>query len=174
MKKLNVSLNEKSFLEAARQIERYQKELDRKNELFVQKLSDIGLNVVNSIMLSVPPINRGDYVAEKVEPVITGDHVSGAAIRLSGDQILFIEFSAGITFGQTSFPSLPDGTPYGNGMGVGTYPGQKHAEDPTGWWYKDEWGHAQHTYGIRAEMPMYNADVEIVQSIGRIAKEVFG
>lgn len=174
MKTIKVSLTTESLLDAAKQIDRYCIRLDEKNKEFVKRLGEIGLNVVNTTMQSVPPVDRGEYTAEVVEPVIDGDHMSGIALNLYGDQIMFIEFSSGVTFGQTSFPNLPDGNSYGDGMGTGTFPGQKYAYSPIGWWYKDRWGQRQHTYGLRASMPMYKADVEIVQSIRRIAKEVFG
>lgn len=97
-----------------------------------------------------------------------GDIV-GAAVRLSGDKVLFIEFSAGISYGTDSYP-LPSGADYG----VGTYPDQKHAYDPNGWWYVDERGQKHHSYGNRAYMPMYHAEEAIIIQIRHIAKEVFG
>ena len=60
------------------------------------------------------------------------------------------------------------------GYGVGTFPGQTHAFQEEGWWFKDEetdkW---IHSYGVQATMPMYNASIEMRQKVTEIAKEVF-
>ena len=37
----------------------------------------------------------------------------------------------------------------------------------------DEYGEWHHTYGVKATMPMYNADMEILMNINRVAREVF-
>ena len=56
----------------------------------------------------------------------------------------------------------------------GTFPGQTHAYQDT-WFYWDEntqeW---KPTHGVKATMPMYNADMEIIKNVVKFAKEVFG
>ena len=83
--------------------------------------------------------------------------------------LLAIEFGAGIHFNPTPNPLISSEFPYG----VGTYPGQTHAYEDM-WWYWDEntqeW---KPTHGVKATMPMYSADMEIIQNVVKIAKEVF-
>ena len=167
-KKLSISLSEKSIQNAIKELNQYKEDLKRKNPILVDKLSKIGLEVVQQTMESVPDEEKGSYYTEIINNS-QGDMI-GAAIRLSGDKILFIEFSSGVTFGtpKGGYP-LPSGKEYG----VGTYPGQTHAESPHGWWYVDENGEKHHSYGNRAYMPMYHAEQAIVMQIRNIAREVF-
>ena len=117
-------------------------------------------------MESVPDEEKGSYYTEIVN-TSNGD-IIGAAIRLTGDKVLFIEFSAGITYGTDNYP-LPSGDKYG----MGTYPGKGHWNSPYGWWYVDEQGNKHHSYGNRAYMPMYHAEQAIIIQVSHIAREVF-
>lgn len=170
-KVLNIELTKESIDKAIEYLKTYEKSIDAKTKVLVERLREIGVNVINSAMMSVPPVDRGTYDADSFQENENG-HIK-ATIFLSGDQVLFIEFSAGVTFGTRSFNGAPNNPNYGNGMGVGTYPGQTHAEDPEGWWYKDRYGASQHTYGIRAHQPMFNADMEMRKQLVSIAREVF-
>lgn len=166
-KTIRCSLNHNSLQSAIQQLEAYRKDIQRKNQIFVDKLAQEGIQVIQTTMESVPVEEKGSYYTE----VINNGHgdIVGAAVRLSGDKVLFIEFSAGISYGTDSYP-LPSGADYG----VGTYPDQKHAYDPNGWWYVDESGQKHHSYGNRAYMPMYHAEEAIIIQIRHIAKKVFG
>ena len=83
--------------------------------------------------------------------------------------LLAVEFGAGIFYNSTENPKAPE-----LGFGVGTYPGQIHAFED-GWYYWDDntetW---RYTHGIKATMPMYNAEQQIIQQYVKIAREVFG
>ena len=83
--------------------------------------------------------------------------------------MLAVEFGAGIFYNSTENPKAPE-----LGFGVGTYPGQIHAFED-GWYYWDDktetW---RYTHGIKATMPMYNAEQQIIQQYVKIAREVFG
>ena len=85
--------------------------------------------------------------------------------------LLAIEFGSGVHFNPTPNPLISSEFPYG----VGTFPGQVHAMEPGGWYFwseeKQQW---IHSYGVKATMPMYNADMEIIQNVVKFAKEVFG
>ena len=167
-KKISVNLFDgKSLGNAIRQIQDYRKDFPRKVQILIDRLAKEGLQVVQSTMKYVPDEEKGSYYTEIVNNS-KGD-IIGAAIRLTGDKVLFIEFSAGITYGTDSYP-LPSGDKYG----MGTYPGKGHWDSPYGWWYVDEQGNKHHSYGNRAYMPMYHAEQAIIMQIREIAKEVFG
>ena len=159
-KKIRISLSEKSIQNAIKEIEAYKREFQR-------KLSKIGLNVVRATMESIPAEEKGSYYTE----IVNNSHgdIIGAAIRLTGDKILFLEFSSGIAYGTDSYP-----TPAGDEYGMGTYPGKGHWDSPYGWWYVDENGQKHHSYGNRAYMPMYRAEQAIVLAVRQVAREVFG
>lgn len=165
-KTIKCSLSAKSIQNAINELKAYEKDLQRKNEIFVKKLSEIGLDVIQTTMESIPDEEKGSYYTEIINDI--NGNIIGASIRLSGDKVLFIEFSAGITYGTQNYP-LPSGSQYG----VGTYPRQTHAFSPYGWWYVDESGEKHHSYGNRAYMPMYHAEVAIILAVRKIAKEVF-
>ena len=118
-------------------------------------------------MESIPEEEKGNYYTEIVNN-IKGE-ITGVTVRLSGTDVLFVEFSAGISYGTDSYP-LPSGDKYG----MGTYPGKGNWDNPNGWWYKDESGKLHHSFGNRAYMPMYHAEEAIIISVREIAKEVFG
>ena len=83
--------------------------------------------------------------------------------------LLAIEFGAGIHYNPTTNPLISSEVPYG----VGTFPGQTHAYEDM-WWYWVENGRAwKPTHGVKATMPMYSADMEIIQNVVKVAKEVF-
>lgn len=166
-KKISFNLSVDSIQKAIDELNAYKNSLSSKNEIFVQRLAEVGLDTVNSIMQSIPSEEAGEY---NTEVVLNGSgQISGAAIRLSGNKILFVEFSAGVRYGTQDYP-LPSGAQYG----AGTYPSDKgNWANPWGWWYKDENGEYKHSYGNRAYMPMYNAERAIIMTVRNIARQVF-
>ena len=169
-KVIQFGFSQKSIKNAIKELKKYQEEFDRKNKIFVDRLAKEGLQVVKTTMEAVPDEEKGSYYTEIVNNS-QGDLI-GAAIRLSGQHVLFIEFSAGITYGTSSYP-LPSGSKYG----MGTYPSEKEKSDwdnPNGWGYVDERGEKHHSYGNRAYMPMYHAEQAIIIAVRSIAKDVFG
>lgn len=168
-KKISIQLNKRSIQNAIDELQRYKEDFKRKEQIFIDRLAKEGLQVAQATMESIPDEEKGSYYTEIINNC-RGD-IIGASIRLTGDKILFLEFSAGIAYGtpKGGYP-LPSGKKYG----VGTYPGQTHAESPYGWWYIDEHGEKHHSYGNRAYMPMYHAEQAIIIQIRTIAKEIFG
>lgn len=82
--------------------------------------------------------------------------------------ILAIEFGAGIHFNPTPNPNADK-----FGLGVGTFPGQIHAFEDV-WFYWDETDQMwRPTHGVKATMPMYNAQMELINNAVKIAKAVF-
>lgn len=164
-----------TFIQVANYIKQYQKDLDMKCQLFVDELAKTGQKVVVQVMNGVPKEERGQY-SVFVEHNQDGS-MKNAQLVLSGDKILFIEFSAGIRYGTSSYP-----LPIGDNYGMGTYPSDSPRQNPNypnwsnpnGWWYYDENGESQHTYGNRAYMPMYHAEQAMVLTMQKTAKKIFG
>lgn len=167
-KKISISLSQSSIQNAIDELNKYKNSLKRKQEIFIERLAKEGLQVIRSTMESIPDEESGRYNTEIV--LNNNGDICGASIRLSGEKILFLEFSAGVKFGTQYYP-LPSGKNYG----AGTYPSDKNNwANPWGWWYIDERGEKHHSYGNRAYMPMYRSSQAIVIAIREIAKEVFG
>ena len=152
-------------------------ELPRKCKEFVTRLLQSGV-AVSRAKINESPL--GKYVT--VTTNISADKMGCKGILLAKGAVkeqeeyepfsilLAIEFGAGAHFNPTPNPLIGSEFPYG----VGTFPGQTHAYEDM-WWYWDEntqeWNP---THGVKATMPMYNADMEIIQNVAKVAKEVFG
>ncbi len=166
--------NTKSFKKAAEAVRQYAETLDRKIETFNQRLIEIGLETALA-RINASPVGYYIHIEVKNEPlpfgakavlIATGDMIHGA----NGDSInalLMTEFGTGIKFNKPGNPKADE-----FGMGPGTY-GKGHGLDPKGWWYLDHDNKWKHSYGMKATMPMYATDMEILQNIHHIAEEVF-
>ena len=159
------------------QLLQYKDSLPIKCEKLVSRLLQSGV-AVSQAKISKSPL--GKYVT--VTTNISADKMGCKGILLAKGAVkeqegyapfsilLAIEFGAGVHFNPTPNPLISSEFPYG----VGTFPGQTHAYEDM-WWYWDEntqeW---KPTHGVKATMPMYNADIEIIQNVVRTAKEVFG
>ena len=158
------------------QLLQYKDSLSIKCEKLVSRLLQSGVEVSQS-KISESPV--GKYVT--VTTNISADKMGCKGILLAKGAVkeqegyapfsilLAIEFGAGVHFNPTPNPNADK-----FGLGVGTFPGQVHAFQSEGWMYWDEKAQEwRHTYGVKATMPLYNADIEIIQNVIRIAKEVF-
>lgn len=167
MKKISFELSESSIAKAIAEIEAYKNEIQRKLEEYKTRLASIGIEVVRTTMESIPEEERGTYYVEDIHDP------DGVAIRLSGTKTLFVEFGAGVLYSNPQHPKASE-----MGYGVGTYPDQQYAFNMVkwggGWWYTSDTGESVHSYGNPAYMPLYKADVEIIDAATRVAKEVFG
>ena len=118
-------------------------------------------------LLAVVAFDGVQYLGLKDVTVSVEQTEQGYRILANGETALLLEFGAGVTLGY----GHPEAEKYG--MGPGTYPdGKGHWDDPNGWWLPREKG-GGHTYGNIPGKAMYDARQQMVQSIGRIAREVF-
>ena len=159
-----------------RQLLQYKDSLSIKCEKLVSRLLQSAVSVSQARINESP---LGKYVTITTD--ISADKMGCKGILLAKGAVkeqegyapfsilLAIEFGAGTHFNPTPNPLSAD-----MGYGVGTFPGQVHAFDPNGWYFwseeKQQW---IHSYGIKATMPMYSADIEIIQNVVKIAEEVF-
>ena len=170
LKTIKAKLTEPSLNDAIEQIRAYKREIQAKNELLVSRLADVGINVIKTTIASVPP-ELAEGVGTHLYSINSDSKTVTVVYAMNGgENALFIEFSSGWTYGTPpgGYP-LPIGADYG----VGTYPDQKHAYDPHGWWYTDKNGESRHTYGNRAYMPVYHSLQAMIMVVGEVAKEVW-
>lgn len=160
-----------------RQLLQYKDSLSIKCENLVYRLLQSGV-AVSQAKISESPL--GKYVT--VTTNISADKMGCKGILLAKGAVkeqdgyapfsilLAIEFGSGVHFNPIPNPLSAE-----MGYGVGTFPGQVHAFQSEGWMYWDEKAQEwRHTYGVKATMPLYNADMEIIQNVVKFAKEVFG
>lgn len=174
--RINISsLSPSAFEKAIKQIQDYKNSLSGKCEEFVEQLAMIGLESANTYASQSPV---GSTVSFQIKDYNFSDTAiailigTGAEIQTgnypAANTLLMIEFGSGILLNSQNNPFAEQ-----FGMGVGTFPGQTHAFDPTGWYYPDNTGVWHHTNGIQATMPMYHADTDMITSIEKVARQVF-
>lgn len=175
-KVLKASLSKKSLENLKQQLTDYKDQLPSKCEEIVRRLLDCGIEIASA---KISESSLGKYVTISTD--ISSEKMGCKGILLAKGEVkesgeydpfstlLAIEFGAGIHYNSEANPKANE-----LGFGVGTFPNQKHAFQEAGWMYLDEntkeW---KHTYGVKATMPMYNADIAIIDNIIKIAREVF-
>lgn len=160
-KVINMSLNAASIDAAIQEIREYQAFIRRKTEEFAARLADDG--AVKALLGYEQAYYRGP---KDVDVVVEERGNNTYAIVASGETVLILEFGAGITYGY-GHPQAG-----GFGYGPGTYPGQKHALDPKGWWLPKDAG-GGHTFGNAPSMTMYKTSKDLRDRMAEIAREVF-
>ena len=177
-KQINFSLSDaESRRKCIEYLEKYRDELKNKNDLFVRRLAEIGVTAAEAKLKT----GQGDSSREARFSIIFNTSegmVEGRIIITSTPHIdkegrvfyphLAWEFGSGIYFNNGN--ANPKAHEFG--MGVGTFPDQKNALRDY-WWYKDDNGTLHLSHGTEATMPMYNASLDIINNIERIAREVF-
>jgi hypothetical protein len=173
-KKITMNLSVSSVQNAIKELRQYQQDLNRKCEIFCQRLTELG-KVTAEAKVNESPLGKYVVVTTDIKPEKAGCKAILIATGVTkstdyGDvnMLLLIEFGAGIHYNSVPNPKAGE-----LGFGVGTFPGQTHAFED-GWYYPDENGEWHYTHGTKATMPMYNASTEMLLNIRKIAREVFG
>ena len=158
-----------------RELQKYKDDLPNKCKKLVSELLQKGVEV-SKARISDSPLGKYVTVTTNISSEKMGCKgillAKGAVKQQEGyapfSILLAIEFGAGIHYNPTPNPNADK-----FGLGVGTFPGQIHAYEDF-WFYWDE--NAQEwkpAHGVKATMPMDSADMEIIQNVVKIAKEVF-
>lgn len=179
--KLKIRLDTDEINHAIEEIEKYKNSIPTKTEMFISKLLDVGIWIAE-----VNSDEYGDYIEFQKEikdggkkcvgifrgvnkkPYISEWDYFGKKKTAKVNMLLMAEFGSG-WLSEVMFNI--------SGVGVGTFPNQKHALDDNGWYWK-EWqsnhkGQWHHSYGSAPTHPMYFAEMEMIQQIEYIAKSVF-
>ena len=158
----------------------YKNDLQKRIQNYVSMLLQVGIKV-SQARVDDSPLGKYITLSAKTSADNTGCKgflIAKGEIKEEFDKdgnayppfstILAIEFGAGIHFNPTPNPNADK-----FGLGVGTFPGQIHAFEDS-WFYWDEneqqW---KPTHGVKATMPMYNAQMEMINKAVKIAKRVF-
>ena len=170
---------------SVKSIENLKKELlDYKNDelpnllvKFTEELLKIGIQVVDERM------NNASYKFDKDNIMSGADPSHNTFVRISkfgsnvkatlvvtGRELLFIEFGAGVSF-NTEKGSSPHKKGEEFGFTIGSY-GKGYGSRKV-WGYYNDNGDLVLTRGVKAEMPMYYADIAMIQSVVEVARSVF-
>lgn len=175
MPKFKTDLSVRGIEKLQKEILNYKKELLRKCKRYAKELAEIGLDVAK-IRIGQSPLGKYVSVRVDVSPekmgckvilVATGDVIQSDEYS-DFNTLLAIEFGAGIHYNPIANPNADD-----LGFGVGTFPGQLHAFED-GWWYWDEENQEwRYTHGVKATMPMHEADMEMIREAVALGKKIF-
>ena len=172
-KKITMNLSVSSIQNAIKELRQYQSDLNRKCEIFCQRLTELG-KITAQTRIDESPLGKYITVTTDIQPDKTGCKAMliAAGVTKSTDygdvnMLLLVEFGGGIHHNPVANPKAGE-----LGFGVGTFPGQTHAFED-GWWYPGDDGEWHYTHGVKATMPMYNASTEMLLNIRKIAREVF-
>ena len=151
----------KSIDNAVKELERYKRWVQEKEEVLRQRLAHLGATVA-SIEFSRAIYNGTNDVSVRVD-----DNGRKATIYAEGSAVLFIEFGSGEKYGN----GHPEAGKFG--YGPGTYSdgpnGKGHWSDENGWYF----AHGQHSFGNPPAMAMVHARDAILEQLTAIAREVF-
>lgn len=155
-----VELSTRGINDLQKWLEKNKKWIERKTSELVERLAERGVHMAQ-IYFSTAVYDGDNDVKVTVEK--RGENA--AAVIATGKATLFIEFGAGYMMGY--------GHPEPQGYGPGTYPGQTHAFDPNGWYFKDSGGTTVHSFGNPPAAPMYVTVKELEMELEKIVREVF-
>lgn len=162
-KKISVTLSTAGIERLCREMKDYEQWIKRKASELAERLAQYGVGYAQIRFARAVydgPRNAKVSLEERGEDKY--------AIVANGDEILFVEFGAGIKYGY-GHPQAAK-----HGMGPGTYPdGKGHWNSPYGWNIPKSKG-GGHTYGNPPNAPMYNTARDLRQSLERIAQDIFG
>lgn len=167
---ININLYDSdSIKKAVEQIQNYSFELNNKCAVFVRRLAEVGIPVIDQKISSAigdSSKNHNTYIK-----INSFGPYSQAILIVEGKDLLFIEFGAGVYYNGNSGGSPH---PLGKELGytIGSY-GKGQGKNDF-WFYYADSGEAVMSHGTKATMPVYNAALEIRNKIHRIAREVFG
>lgn len=168
-KKISISLSQKSIQNAIKEIEAYKRQFIDRNELFVRRLAELGIPVIDQNIAAAQgdsDKNHNTYIK-----INSFGSYSEAKLVVEGSDLLFIEFGSGIHYnGSAGTSPHPKGEEFG--YTIGSY-GKGQGKNDF-WFYYADTGEAVMSRGTESTMPVYRASQEIIQNIHRIAREVFG
>ena len=171
MKVIKVELDISSIDKAISELETYKEKLNSKLKSLIDELVQGGVTVANVAVSST----RGDSTPGTISYNLDAENnIVSATIDFSGQDVLFIEFGAGIAYNTgEQHPKAAE-----LGYGVGTYPSEhppNRAINPGFWYYRkeDDPDRPYRSIGTEASMPLYKAAENIRNNLIMKAIEEF-
>ena len=190
MKRLNLSLTTPNSLQnTIDYLENYKAEINKKTEIVLNKLLDIGIECAKAnsgqfkdfiIFRKIiePEIDgyNGIFLAFDDQIIISEWIYHGVMKQVEVSPLLMAEFGSG-QYATVKFPNME------GFVGRGTFPEQKHAFQDSWWWvdtnpengipYGNKGFYFHESSGTTPTHPMYQATMAMFDEITRIYREVF-
>jgi hypothetical protein len=170
VKTINVKLDPQSVAEAITELRQYQKDVENKARLLVQKLTDFGADIAR-----IKIVGMGAYYSGELLSGVDGYYsptLNAGFVRVTSDHVAFVEFGTGVK-GQASphkngeYLSLA-AWQYATGAKIFTT-----KDGRVGWIYPTKDGGFRFTEGMKARPFMYETALELEREFPRIVKGVF-
>lgn len=170
MKIISARLDPQSIADAINELQQYQKDVERKTRLLVQRLTDYGAEIARVKIVGMGAFYSGDLlsgVGGYYSPTLNAGFV-----KVTSDHVAFVEFGTGVV-GQNS--------PHRNGEYLAKA-AWAYATGPkifttqngkVGWIYPTDDGGFRFTEGMRSRPFMHETAVELAQMFDQIALGVF-
>lgn len=159
---ISVELNDAGLKKLTKAIDKFEKDMIRKTQILVDRLAKEGLEIAR-VGFELAEYDGVNDVKVDIEP----RDETCVAIVATGNAVLFLEFGAGL-YGY--------GHPEPRNFGPGTYPGQKNALNPKGWYLPKEVQAIVGKKKSKGNIPtaaMYKAKKTLELEIQQMASEVF-
>lgn len=149
-----MSLSEQSIMETIQQLQKYRDELKFKSAVFVQRLAEVGIKVIDANKYA----EEGDswHEANTYVWLQHYDDHEKAILVYAGRDVAFVEFGAGITYNGAA-GSSPNKFGSDLGFTIGSY-GKGHGKDESWMYYDEDRGRWIKSYGTKAARPMEQAN----------------
>ena len=170
MKTINVRLDPTSIENAIKELQQYQKDVENKTRLLIQRLTDYGAEIAR-----VKIVSLGAYYSGELLSGVDGYYsptLNAGFVKVTNDHAAFVEFGTGVV-GQNN--------PHKNGEYLSKAAWQ-YATGPkifttqdgkVGWIYPTDDGGFRFTEGMKSRPFMYETALELQSKFAGIAKEVF-
>ncbi len=170
MKNISVRLDPKEIEGAITKIREYQKEVETKARLLVQRLTDLGAEIVR-----VKVVSMGAFYSGALLSGVGGYYsptLNAGFVRVTSDHAAFVEFGTGVV-GQNSPHQNGEylaraSWNYASGARIFTTKSGK-----IGWIYPTNDGHFVFTEGMKSRPFLYQSALELQAKFPQIVMEVF-
>jgi len=176
-RKIITNISTQQLNQTIDELHQYAQRLTERCEQFVSELADIGIEVARANL--TPLVNDTDgHTLDLSSMVLFSKEVSfdtetATCIILPESHVFATEWQSGSAVVD---PLLM--YEFGSGMYAvdghrGTFPNQKYAFDPKGWYWKDLDGVTHRSFGIQPTRPLFKAKEEMSEQIHAVAERVF-
>ena len=168
---VTVNLNEAGSIgKATKRLYAYKRRVQKKTSLLVQKLVDLGADVVR-----IKIVDMGAYYSGELLSGVQGyfsPTLNAGFVKVTSDHVAFVEFGTGVV-GQNSPHTNGEylskaSWSYASGTRIFTT-----KDGRVGWIYPTDDGGFRFTEGMKSRPFMYETALELERSFSRLAMEVF-
>ena len=156
MKTINITLDTASINKAIKELNQYQKDIERKADEICERLMQLGAERVSWNFALVSP-----FISDKGRDyeITVRNEGKDWILTAGGTEVLFLEFGSGL---------IGIGHPDNLGFKPGSYSLKGHWNDPAGW----HTPLGQRSYGNPPSMGFYDARVQMMEALVDIAEEI--